>query len=170
MAVKSLIQTVTVGSGGAASIEFTGIDQTGQDLQVLISLRGSDSTNIYPVIQFNSDTSSANYAFIRLEGNGSSAASYANSSFSGIRMVASASGQTANTFGSGQAYVSNYTDTANKSISIDAVNENNATAAATIMFAAIYKSSSGISSIQIKTATGTFVQYSTASLYKIKYD
>jgi hypothetical protein len=165
-----LIETIEVGAGGAASIEFTGIPQDGVDLQVVFSLRGSDSTNIYPIMQFNSDTSSANYSFVRLQGDGSSAASYANATFSGIRMITSADGQTANTFGSGQAYISNYIATANKPVSIEALNENNATSADMILNAAVYKGTSGISSLLIKTATGTFLQYSTASLYKITAD
>jgi hypothetical protein len=43
MTVKSLIETVTVGAGGAASIEWTGIAGTGQDLLVVFSLRCTTS-------------------------------------------------------------------------------------------------------------------------------
>jgi len=48
------IQTVTVGSGGAANIEFTSIPQTYTDLVVVLSLRNNRSTAIgYPRFTVN---------------------------------------------------------------------------------------------------------------------
>ena len=47
-----LIETVTVGSGGAASIEFSSIPQTYTDLKVVYSLRSTNSSVILD-IQFN---------------------------------------------------------------------------------------------------------------------
>ena len=57
MAVKSLIETVTVGSGGAASIEWTAINQDGQDLVIVLSSRNGEAvTNVSSTIQINGVT------------------------------------------------------------------------------------------------------------------
>ena len=42
-----LIEHIEVGSGGAASIEFTGIDQTGQDLLLKVSSRNSADSDAH---------------------------------------------------------------------------------------------------------------------------
>ena len=67
----TLVSTTTVPSGGAASIEFTGIAGTGKDLLLLLSARGADSELR---LTFNSDTG-ANYTHRRLQGNGSTVSS-----------------------------------------------------------------------------------------------
>ena len=65
------IATVTVGSGGAANIEFTSIPSTFTHLQI----RGLYSSNLESEIgiQYNSDTTTGNYRRHILEGNGVSA-------------------------------------------------------------------------------------------------
>jgi hypothetical protein len=45
MAAYNLIATTTVGSGGAASIDFTGIPQTYTDLFLVSSLRSNAAVN-----------------------------------------------------------------------------------------------------------------------------
>ena len=66
------IETVTVGSGGSATVSFTSIPATYTHLQIRGIAR--TATNVSLGLQFNSDTGS-NYSRHFLNGNGSSAAS-----------------------------------------------------------------------------------------------
>ena len=161
----TLVSTVTVGSGGAASIEFTGIPATGKDLLVLISTR-STSTNRVMNFRLNNDTGS-NYDTMRLIGQGSSASS---SSFNATSFVwfSSDSTDTTSTFDNVQMYLSNYTSSAAKSISLDSVSENNNTTAHQQLQAIKYSGTSAITSIQVYAgSSNALAQHSTASLYII---
>ena len=160
-----LIETVEVGAGGASSIEFTSIPQDGVDLLLLISPRTTRVDNDDQCqITFNSDTG-GNYTYLYLNGSGSAA--YTSSTIStAFRPQINAANNTANTFSNLALYVSNYTSSTDKSCSLDAVQENNATAAIMGINAYNYATSSAISSIQLD-AIGDYVQHSTASLYKI---
>ena len=166
-----LIETISVGSGGAASIEFTGIPQDGVDLVCLYSLRsetGGYDENLK--VQFNSDTGS-NYSRKKLAGNGATLSNNTNTGIGYIPAVSNGSTSTANTFSSFQMTISNYTSTANKSVSIDNVTENNATSAVQELTAGSYSTSSGITSIKVlHEGAGELGEYSTASLYKITAD
>jgi hypothetical protein len=161
-----LIETIEVGAGGAASIEFTSIPQDGVDLVLKLSLR-MDSTQIYCKVRLNGDTSGP-YEKLELNGGGSSVSTFLVTASSRIEPQVANNGQTANTFGSTELYFSNYTSTTDKSISIDGVNENNATAANQMIAAAKYSTSLPITAIQM---TGRLIETilagSTASLYKI---
>jgi hypothetical protein len=156
-----LIETVIVGSGGAASIEFTGIPQDGVDLQILVSAR-TTATDYGMLVRFNGDTTNVTSAVLR--GEGSSADS---TTFNGLNGAMSKSDQTANTFGNASVYISNYTSGAAKSFSADGVNENNATAANQVLSANSWSGTSAITSVTISNPSGNLAQYSTASLYKI---
>ena len=65
------IATYTIGSGGAASIEFTGIPQTFKHLQLRLTATGSTNTVVQG--RFNSDSTYTNYRTHWLLGDGSSA-------------------------------------------------------------------------------------------------
>ena len=156
-----LISSVTVGSGGAADIEFTSIPATYTDLLLKISLRGSFATlgdNITLTIN-----NSAIGTPKTVGGNGASAFSNSDA------FVYTGSTATASTFGNGEFYIPNYTSSNNKSISADAVSENNATTAYAFLTAALWSNSSAITSIKLvpQGSAGTWVQYSTAYLYGI---
>jgi hypothetical protein len=169
-----LIETIEVGSGGAASIEFTGIPQDAQDVQVLLSARTTgviSATTDFVNVRFNSNSSSV-YSEVRLQGSGSGVA---NDSFSGNRilrlLLVNGNTSTANTFGNSSLYVSNYSSSSNKSISIDSVDEANATAAQMAIGAALFASSAAITTLTLTPESGgDFVEYTTASLYKITAD
>ena len=157
------IATVTVGSGGAANIEFTSISASYTDLQVLVSARATDIDT--PVkVEFNGSTTG--YTWRRIYGSGSAASSLSGSD--AYYFWIATSSQTASTFGSGQLYIPNYTSSNNKSISTESLNENNATAADMFMTAALWSNSAAITSIKLTPLTGNFAQYSTATLYGIK--
>jgi len=159
-----LISSVTVGSGGAASIAFTSIAATYTDLLVKISTRSSNvdaSSGYYYDVTFNG--TSANRSGRYVQGNGSTAVS---STFT-LWGVNASSDFTSNTFSNGELYIPNYASANNKSASLDSVQENNATLSRIILSAGLWSDSSAITSITFTPAGGNFVQYSTAYLYGI---
>ncbi len=159
------IATVTVGSGGAASMDFTSIPSTYTDLKILYSIRGS-SADADIRLAFNG--SSTGYSVRILYGTGSSVASAsASGSFISYAGLQNPSTYTASTFSNGEIYIPNYAGSNQKSVSGDAVNENNATAAITELGASLWTGTAAISSISITHPAANFVQYSTATLYGI---
>ena len=161
------IASVTVGSGGASSIDFTSIPSTYTDLCVKFSLRFDlpfDAANIN--IRFNSNASG--YSTRRLKGTGSAAISDSTSGAASMVFNYGAGDTlTANTFGNGELYIPNYAGSSNKSVSSDAVTENNATAAYAVLQAGLWSNTAAITSISL-LCDGNWKQYSTATLYGIK--
>ena len=156
----TLIQSVTVGSGGAASIAFTSIPQTYTDLVVVLSTR-SASTGNQVICSVNGSTATGQRS---LFGDGSSALSGNGATWLGF---GDTSAETASVFGNMQVYFPNYAGSANKSASADSVMENNATGAYVAMTATLF-GTAAITSLTFTTNSGNFVQYSSASLYGIK--
>jgi hypothetical protein len=165
------IATVTVGSGGAATIEFTSIPATYTDLVLKLSGRTNRTgdTNADIGITFNGNTS--NYSLKDLFGNGSAAGSRSNpigtSSIGDI--FATAVNSTVNTFSNFEMYIPNYLGSTYKSVSIDTTNETNATSNWSLLVAGLWSNTSAITSITLTPLNSdSFVQYSTATLYGIK--
>ena len=165
----TLVSTTQVPSGGAASIEFTNIPQTGKDLLILVSTRLTTNSASYLNMRLNGNTGNV-YSWRRLVGNGSTASSdgLANDSYI-IGGYGTKNNDTASTFGNTSIYISNYTSTAAKSLSFDGVSENNATSANQSISAASTSSTSAITSFSlINFSTDTFAQHSTVTLYTIE--
>jgi|688.fasta_scaffold1287121_1 hypothetical protein len=163
-----VISSVTVGSGGAANIQFTSIPQTFTDLIVKLSGRStasdlSDNLNF----RINGNTSSV-YSERLLYGTGSAAGSTTYSGTESLLQHENANTSTANTFANIEFYFPNYTSSNNKSVSVDAVTENNGTYAAARFNAVLFSNTSAITSLTFYPNTGNFMQYSTAVLYGIK--
>jgi hypothetical protein len=170
------IATVTVGSGGAATIEFTSIPSTYTDLCMKMSARSSDTTNNtgdFDGAGYQFNGSQTGYTGKELQGNGSAASSVSRTTVTIGGIVYGRFNGIKNSYNSNVAfeslemYIPNYSGSANKSLSIDSVGEQNATDAMQIMNYSLWSDTSVISSIKIAVATGTFVQYSTATLYGI---
>lgn len=160
----TLITSVTVGSGGAASVTLpaTGtIPQTYTDLMLVMSVR-TDRANIADgyLIKPNNTTPTVRY----ITGDGSTA--YSGTNYSGIFPAANA---TASTFGNAVAYFPNYANTSNnKSFSVDDVSENNATGAYATLSANLYSSTSAITTIVVQSInSANIVEGSTFYLYGI---
>lgn len=161
----TLIETVEVGSGGASSIEFTGIPQeAGADLVLLTSLKTSRTNTVEQVsLDFNGETATTNYSSLYLQGNGSS---LTNATSTKVNEWATSS--EIDPFSNSSTYISNYASTTTKSFSVDSVTENNANAAYQMINAKTWASTTGIVSLRIYPVTATdFLQYSTASLYLV---
>jgi hypothetical protein len=158
-----LIETKTLGTA-AASIEFTSIPQTFTDLKIVCSLRTTESALIgYAYVAFNG-TTTANQSGRTLEGSGSGASSQA---VSNLLFPVNGSTSTSNTFTSTDIYVPNYAGSTNKSISTDAVVENNATTASLWLVAGLWSDTAAITSANIVLFSNTFPAGSTVSLYGI---
>jgi hypothetical protein len=159
-----LVSTVTVGSGGAASISFTGIAGSGKDLLLLVSSRNANSTSELRV-NFNGDAGS-NFSSVFLAGDGSSAATYTSTNNYSPVGDNNGSGSTANTFSNHAIYVANYASSAAKFFSTNGVSENNGTTAYQNIVASRWTGTAAITTVTL-TGSGNFVQHSTASLYII---
>jgi hypothetical protein len=169
------IADYTVGSGGAASIDFTSIPSTYTDLCVQLSTRSSTSnTDDYIMVYFNNTQSSLTSK--RLYGTGSSTGSDSLSNkqggSAGTRIMAGATtgnGATSNTFGNFSIYIPNYAGSTNKSTSSEGVGEANATAATALIGAGLWSSTAAINQItfDVYFSGANFMQYSTATLYGV---
>jgi len=161
------IASVTVGAGGAASIDFTSIPSTYTDLVIKWSLRNT-LTSFELRIQYNGVTSG--YSSKRIYGDGTGVGSNTDTSVNGLFPPGQDNGTyTANTFSNGEIYIPNYASSNYKSSSSDTVSENNATTAQSMsMDAGIWTNTAAITSIKIAPYSNNFVQYSTATLYGIK--
>lgn len=164
------IQSVTVGSGGAANIEFTSIPNTFDDLLIKHNLR-SNQAQIYDYVgvRFNGSTASI-YSIRNLRGNGATVISQTltNQTRFDFEMT-NGNNATASAFGSGELYIPNYAGSTNKSVSSESVSETNATTAYQAMDAGIWASTAAITSILVYPTGGTlWNQYSSATLYGIR--
>jgi len=158
-----LIASVTVGSGGASSMEFTSIPATYTDLIVIWSGRTSSSqptTNTE--ISFNGST--ANFTGKYLEGNGSAVGAGSYARFIGTDSAATS---TSSAFSNNMVYIPNYAGSNYKSFSADSVAENNASQTQQTLNAGLWSQTAAITSVTITPATSNYVQYSTAYLYGI---
>ena len=159
------IQTVTVGSGGAATIDFTSIPQTYTDLKILVSLRASVAgANSW--VKFNSISTgyTGKQLYGYATGNGSSTLTN-----NAIGPLANESGFTASIFSNCEMYIPNYTLAIYKAYVMNSVTENNATTAYVNLMGGTWANTAAITNISIVQNDGAnFVQYSTATLYGIK--
>jgi hypothetical protein len=160
----TLISSVTVGSGGAATIGFTSIPSTYTDLILKTSLRTDRALEIDAIL-FTLNASTSNFTGRRLFGDGSSAAS---DTVTRVILIANSATSTSSTFSNNEIYIPNYAGSTNKSYSIDGVAENNATFARADLTAGLWSDTSAITSITLTPNVGpNFIQYSTAYLYGI---
>ena len=165
-----------VGSGGAASIDFTSIPNTYTDLCLQVSGRSDRNAFVgsYLSVGFNSSTSGYTYKVLEaIPGISVSSGDQASYSFTTGILVGglSQANSTASTFGSQNIYIPNYASSANKSLSAEGVQETNATNSILMISAGLWSNSAAITSISLKPWVGAtfynFTQYSTAYLYGV---
>ena len=167
----TLIQSVTVPSGGQASITFSSIASTWTDLCVKYSTRTTRSVFVEAIyLEFNGSGGTA-YSDRLLFGTGAAAQSNSSSSQANINNAGVTAGNTAtaNTFGNGEIYIPNYAGSQNKSTSADSTGENNATDSYMYLDAGLWANTAAITQIKLVPVNGNlFMQYSTAYLYGIR--
>jgi hypothetical protein len=163
------IASVTVGSGGASSVLFSNIPGTYTDLSIFFSGRtGNVATQSLLVIKING--ASTNFTLRYLGQGNSSPLSYTQADFGGANTMGymPAASTTASTFSNIHIYIPNYAGSTNKSISSDAVMENNSTTIQNGLVAGLWSQTAAITSIQLNEVnSNNLVQYSTATLYGI---
>ena len=162
----NLIAKQTVGSGGAASVTFSSIPQTFTDLKVVCSARAS--ADMTYAVTFNGSATS--YSGISLRGSGAATASYSTTAYAygstavGLGYV----NNVASTFTNCEIYIPNYTSSNNKSFSADNVQEQNtASPVYANLTAGLWSNSAAITSVGLKTESGTFTEFSEFTLYGI---
>ena len=164
------IATVTVGSGGASSIEFTSIGTDWQHLQVrMVSRTARAGADDYLIMQLNSDTGS-NYAYHVLIGDGSSASAAAGASqtsmFPGATVGNTA---TASVFGAAVVDILDY-DSTSKAKTIRSVGSVDRNGAGEVrLTSGLWTSTNAITSIKFTTFYGAnWAQHTTAALFGVK--
>lgn len=163
------IQTITVGSGGASSIDFTSIPATYTDLQLVFTTRCTTAAlTVSTLMRLNNDTS-ANYSWKEffqnpVDGYGSTGNLSASSVNAGMGVGATA---TASTFSNSSAYIPQYTDSAAKSVLVESSASNNTQNSDGGLYAGYWTGTAAINQVTLFPTTGNFVQYSTATLYGI---
>jgi hypothetical protein len=160
------IASSTVGSGGVASITFSSIPATYTDLCLKINARSTSSSGAaWNYIEVRPNGATTNGTWLQLFGNGSSAGSGNGSGL--LAAYGNDSSATGSVFGNSETYLPNYASSLNKSMSNDAVTENNATSAIASFFGTLWSQTTAISSLTLVFNTGNFAEYSTATLYGI---
>ena len=159
-----LISTVTVGSGGASTIDFTSIPATYTDLKLVCSLRNSGANNWAGLI-FNG--SAASFTMKNIKAYATTATSQSVTDYIYVAQQ-NMSTDTSNTFSSVEVYIPNYTSNKYKSVSMDTVGENNATESYAELTAGLWSNTAAITQIDLVERTNSGWQVGTiATLYGI---
>jgi hypothetical protein len=158
-------------SSSAASVTFSAIPSTYTDLVLRISGRISVAATDWNVtLKFNSD-GSTNYSDTQIYGNGSTVTSARESNQTVMNSIqgVTATNATANTFGSLEIYIPNYTVSANKPLSAFGMPETNATTfdLGGQAYAGLWRNTAAITSILIAGGGQNFVSGSSFYLYGI---
>jgi hypothetical protein len=163
------LATVTVPSGGAASVSFSGIPTGYAHLQIRSLVRNTSTSNGYTA-RFNSDSGN-NYARHYLVGTGSGTPAVApvTSTTSAIINDAAISTSSAGVFGASICDILDYSSTTkNKTIRTLGGFDNNGNGSSSLLSSLYMVSNSAISSILIFPDAGNFAEFSQFALYGIK--
>lgn len=148
-------------ASGQASIVLNNIPGTFTDLLLVVSTRTNGGG---PDCLFYLNGDRSNLSGQRIRGNGSDVLASLESPY----LENQVSGDTAGIFSSGSAYITDYAKATYKSISTDAIRENNATDSRQALMGGVWASNDPITSITIQpSAAVNFIQYSSATLYGI---
>ena len=165
-----LIQSQTVGAGGAASITFSSIPSTYKHLQVRGLVRDTNTgTSIGGfAYQLNGDSGS-NYAWHLLKGDGTSAASTgsATTMFLNSTFGAPADGTLANAYGASVLDILDYASTSKYKTArrLEGVDLNGSGSVGIV--SGVWMNTAAVTSVSIIAAFTGFKQYSTFALYGI---
>lgn len=166
MASFDLIATQTVGSGGAASIQFNSIPQTYTDLCVKLSWRQAGNVNTGADAKWTINSNTSSYAIKYCYGYNGTA--YANSGSANFGIVVNQSNTLASSFSNTELYFPNYTSSNYKSMLSQSLSADNTGANFIVFTAGSWSNTAAITSLKFEDYYGNnLVQYSTASLYGI---
>ena len=161
------IATNTLGSA-TATVTFSSIPSTYNDLVLVSSVRSTSSGNQEYQLQLNSDTGS-NYSYTRLAGDGSSAFSDRGSNRTYIDMgYMPGSNSTSGVFGINNLSIMNYANSTTYKTLLYRWNDAGAVNAYAAAEVGLWRSTSAITSITLKMGSGNLEAGSTFTLYGIK--
>jgi len=162
------IATVTVGSGGAASAEFTSIPSTYSHLQLRVFTQGTRANTIdFLYIQLNSDTSTS-YTYHYLTGDGASAIAGAITSDTYFDLGRYPASSSTSIFGASVIDILDYANT-NKYKTLRHLGSYDANGSGRVEFrSGLWLKTNAITSIKFAMANANLGQYSTFALYGIK--
>lgn len=148
--------------GTVSTIDINNIPDMYTDLCVKLSLRVS-STDTPVLVNFNGLNTGLSWRRMYADGSSTSGGSVSDGYF----LWATKSSYTASTFAACEMYISRYSDSVYKAISTESLVENDGTTGEMFMTSALWSSTSAINRITITPLSGSFVQYSTISIYGI---
>jgi|688.fasta_scaffold29267_12 hypothetical protein len=164
------IATVTVGSGGAANIEFTSIPGTYQHLQIRFIGRQTNSSvdGGFAKVQLNGDTGS-NYNYHALWANGATV--YADTSGTGTVMYplrATTATQTASVFGAGVADILDYASSSKTTVIRALTGWDNNGSGLIYLNSNLWTSTAAVTSIKLTAGANDWAQHTTAALFGVR--
>ena len=165
------IQTVTVGSGGQANVEFTNIPSSYQHLQIRYMVRGTRAAaDSQFALRYNGFTS--NYTRHRIVGDGSTASANGTTAQAYFDLYdIPGSTATGSTFGVGVIDILDYTNT-NKLKTFRALRGDDRNGSGSVgLHSTIYtstNSTNAITSFELYCADGNIAQHSHFALYGIR--
>jgi hypothetical protein len=167
------IQTVTVGAGGAATIDFNSIAGTYKHLQIrgIGRNNGTASNDIEGfLVRYNGATSGYSWHALQGDGSGTGASSGTSQTYM-YGGYTPTNGSTANAFSTFVIDILDYSDTnKNKTQRVLTGFDTNVAGNGRVgLWSGLYQSTSAVTSITLySTGSRNFTQYSTFALYGIK--
>ena len=162
------IATVTVGSGGAANVEFTSIPGTFTHLQIRAIAQSEKSSAVdYLGMRINGDTG-ANYTVHLLYGNGSSASAYASTGNTNYDISEFPANSSTSVYGVLVLDILDYANT-NKYKTVRHLGNNDRNGAGQVQLSSgLWLSTSAITSLRFYFGANDIAQYSHFALYGIR--
>jgi hypothetical protein len=168
------IAMANVGSAGVSFVEFTSIPQTYKHLEIRSIAKNSETASYGETIlaSFNGDTTTTNYRFHYLYGNGSSAlaGSIQASGWIGAGVGGACGNTPTSVFGTGVSTILDYASTSkNKVVRTLGGHDMNGTSGELSLTSSLWLNQNAITSIRLTCLGGfNFTQYSQFALYGIK--
>jgi hypothetical protein len=161
------IATVTVGSGGQANIEFTGIPSTYTHLQLRGILKRTSGSFDVDTFQFNGDTGS-NYTYHNLYGDGTSVGNSGSGNVTVCYgLVTPGTTQGAGNFNSFVLDILDYKNT-NKFKTARSISGTDSNGSGyPWMSSSAWRNTNAITSIKFTPASGNYEQYTSIALYGV---
>lgn len=163
------IATTTVGSGGAAFVEFTGIPATYKTLQIRAVTRGTfNGTQIYAYMRLNGATTNYAYHGIRADGGGTVGTETGTGSDKQVLGLVPGATATSSTFGYHLIDIVDYASTSKTKVvrSFGGHDRNGAGQVSTM--GNFWNSTAAVTSVRIYPNSGSWAQFTSAALYGIK--
>jgi hypothetical protein len=161
------IASTTVGSGGVANVTFSSIPSTYTHLQLRYTIRNEAASDTV-LLNFNNDSTNANYAKHQLRGSGSASSAVGQASVVPELPTAPYLGITANVYNATVVDILDYANT-NKNTTLRSLGGYDANGSGWIwLTSGLWMNTAAVSTIKIYAESGDIAEYSSFALYGIK--